>query len=113
MASATLHAMLWPRMPAGERIAAWVTWNLFFFWAPASKELAQTERGAKQFLACFLVRAAPLAPLTQLPHQRRRVSLHVILAVFLQSLHQRIDYRSLIACLQTFNERGGQQIARG
>ena len=29
-ASATLHAMLWPRMPAGERIAAWVTWNLFF-----------------------------------------------------------------------------------
>jgi len=32
MASATLHAMLWPRMPAGERIADWVTWNLFFFW---------------------------------------------------------------------------------
>ena len=30
MASATLHAMLWPRMPAGERIAAWVTWNLFY-----------------------------------------------------------------------------------
>jgi hypothetical protein len=32
MASTTLHAMLWPRMPAGERIADWVTWNLFFFW---------------------------------------------------------------------------------
>ena len=31
MASATLYAMLWPRMPAGERIADWVTWNLFFF----------------------------------------------------------------------------------
>jgi len=31
MASTTLHAMLWPRMPAGERIAAWVTWNLFYF----------------------------------------------------------------------------------
>ncbi len=30
-ASTTLHAMLWPRMPAGERIAAWVTWNLFLF----------------------------------------------------------------------------------
>jgi hypothetical protein len=23
--------MLWPRMPVRERIAAWVTWNLFFF----------------------------------------------------------------------------------
>jgi hypothetical protein len=32
MASSTLHAMLWPRMPAGERIADWVTWNLFLFW---------------------------------------------------------------------------------
>ncbi len=31
MASATLYAMLWPRMPAGERIADLVTWNLFFF----------------------------------------------------------------------------------
>jgi hypothetical protein len=25
--------MLWPRMPAGERIADWVTWNLFLFLA--------------------------------------------------------------------------------
>jgi len=24
--------MLWPCMPAGERIADWVTWNLFFLW---------------------------------------------------------------------------------
>ena len=40
MASTTLHAMLWPRMPAGERIADWVTWNLFLFWGRRSLTVA-------------------------------------------------------------------------
>jgi hypothetical protein len=53
--------MLWPRMPAGERIAAWVTWNLFFFWPLLRSPPRKTECSAKQFLACFVVRAAPFA----------------------------------------------------
>ena len=58
--------MLWPRMPAGERIAAWVTWNLF----------------------CVCSSNA-------LPHQRRGVPLHVLRAVFFQRLHQLDPPRSL------------------
>ena len=46
MASATLHAMLWPRMPAGERIADWVTWNLFLFW-PALPDGRGSEGGGR------------------------------------------------------------------
>jgi hypothetical protein len=112
MASATLHAMLWPRMPAGERIAAWVTWNLFLFLA-ATEELAQNRARREAVLGLFRGARRTFCALTQLPNQRRRVSLHVILAVFLQSLHQRIHHRSLIARLQAFDESGGQQIAGG
>ena len=54
--------MLWPRMPAGERIAAWVTWNHFVI----ALELAQ------------------------LPDQRRRIALYVILPVVFQSFYQSI-----------------------
>jgi hypothetical protein len=39
--------MLWPRMPAGERIADWVTWNLFLFWA-ALPYGRGSERGGRK-----------------------------------------------------------------
>ncbi len=48
MASATLHAMLWPRMPVGERIAAWVTWNLFFFLAVGPFLRTSAQNGVRR-----------------------------------------------------------------
>jgi len=167
MASATLHAMLWPRMPAGERIADWVTWNLFLF-CPAPLRSRFFTRWPAPLRSRFFTRwpaplrsrfftrwPAPLrsrfftrwpAPLrsrfgtarqqhtrrrpevvhwrtstrrrpggwrvskrnwlAQLSHQGRGVALHIILAVFLQSLHQRIHHFSAAVHVQTFDEHG-------
>jgi hypothetical protein len=46
--------MLWPGMPAGERIAAWVTWNLFFFLGHSLTVVVQNRARQQAVSAAWL-----------------------------------------------------------
>ncbi len=41
--------MLWSCMPVGERIADWVTWNLFLFFVPHATHARSVGTSADAF----------------------------------------------------------------